>query len=295
MQFDVRALCPLVLAAIAPLAPAAAQPAPGVPTSTQAQGKAPPDRPDWALTVGFAPLVAPPFQGSRDMALSIFPDLRLNYRDDLFVSVPDGLGWNIVNRDGWKIGPLVKLRFGRQESTGGSPFLIAGGSDALRGLGSVGAAGEAGAFVQHSIAGGRVRARAELRQGFGGHDGLVADLTLGWSDSIGGPAGPWRYGVGARASFGDRSFTNVYFGIDAAQSAASGLAISRTGAGLVNAGVNGSLTRLLGARGRAGAVTLFLSHDQLGNPIARSSLIEERGQRGQTAGGLAYGYRFTWG
>lgn len=280
----------------------AAQPAPGVPNATPPQAGPPPGvmaggRPpqkDWTIALGVAPLVAPVWQGSRDTGLSIFPDLRVNYRDDLFLSVPDGLGWNMVNRDGWKLGPLVKLRFGRRENTGGSPFLVTGGSAALRGMGNVGAAGEAGGFAQLSFAGGKARVRAELRQGFGGHDGLVADTLIGWNDALGGLRSGWRYGLGARAAFGDRDFTNVYFGVDPLQSVRTGLAVSRTGNGLVSAGATGSLTRLIGPFGRDGAVTLFVSHDRLGQTVTRSSLIRERGQAGQTAVGLSYGYRFSF-
>jgi MipA family protein len=113
-------------------APAAAQqgPAPGLPTSS---GARPPAAKDWTLTIGLAPVVAPAWQGSRDTALSVFPDLRVNYKDSVFFSVPDGLGWNAINQDGWKLGPLAKIRFGRRENNGGSPFLVAGGSKTLQG------------------------------------------------------------------------------------------------------------------------------------------------------------------
>jgi outer membrane scaffolding protein for murein synthesis (MipA/OmpV family) len=271
---------------------AAAQPAPGIPQT--AQGMRQPKQPDWVLGVGVAPIFSPAWEGSRDSALSIFPDLRLNYRDDVFLSVPDGLGWNMVNRDGWKLGPVVQLRFGRREETGGSPFLVTGGSDALRGMGDVGAAGEAGAFAQYSFAGGKARLRAEVRQGFGGHEGMVADTSIGWTDTVGSVRSGWRYGLGVRAAFGDADYTNVYFGVNAEQAANTGLAVSRTGNGLVSAGVNGTMTKLIGPFGRDGALTLFVSHDRLGGVVTRSSLISERGQTGQTSVGLAYGYRFSW-
>lgn len=64
--------------------------APGVPTSTQ--GARVPRTQDWTIGVGFAPVYSPAWQGSRDQALSIFPDLRVNYRDAVYFSVPDGLG-----------------------------------------------------------------------------------------------------------------------------------------------------------------------------------------------------------
>lgn len=280
-----------LLAAIA--APAAAQqgPAPGVPTSLQAaQPQRPPAPKAWTLGIGVAPIFAPAWQGSRDMALSIFPDLRVNYKDTLFLSVPDGLGWNAVNQDGWKIGPLAKLRFGRQESTGGSPFLVTGGSTALQGMGDVGIAGEFGGFAQKSLVGGKLRLRAELRQGTGGHDGLVADTNISWNDRT--PTASLLYSVGLRATWADSDYSNTYFGVNLQQAARTRLPPSRTGSGLISAGVNATLTKPLGRFGRDGAITLFTSYDRLGDTVADGSLIRLRGDRNQFALGLAYGYRF---
>ncbi|PZN92066.1 MAG: MipA/OmpV family protein [Alphaproteobacteria bacterium] len=265
--------------------------APGVPLS--AQRTAPPPR-AWTLGVGFAPLYAPAWQGSRDQALSIFPDLRLNYRDAVFASIPDGLGWNAVNRDGWKLGPLAKLRFGRQESNGGSPFLVAGGSEALRGMGDVGVAGEVGGFAQYSFAGRKARVRAEVRQGFGGHDGVIADVLLGWNDRFGAPTSPWLWSTSVRATFAGRDYVQTYFGVTPGQAAATGLDAFAAGGGLVSTGLNASLTKPLGSAGRGGAITLFGGYDRLADAAADSSLIRDRGRRDQFSVGLSYGYRFSW-
>lgn len=283
----------LFLAAAMPAA-ALAQPgpAPGLPTSIQvAQGR-PPAPKAWTLALGVAPLVAPAWQGSRDIALSIFPDLRLNYRDVLFLSVPDGLGWNAVNQDGWKLGPLAKLRFGREESTGGSPFLVTGGSDALRGFGNVGIAGEFGGFAQKSFIAGKLRLRAELRQGVGGHDGLIADTNMVWNDRS--RDAKWLYSLGLRATWADAGYTNVYFGVTPGQAIAAGLPAFRTGNGLVSSGISASLTRPLGRFGRDGAITLFTSAERLGDVAADSTLIRLRGDRNQFAVGMSYGYRWGW-
>ena len=286
-------LASLALAATTTAAtPALAQqgPAPGVPTTIEGQRQAPPQQADLTLTIGFAPVLSPAWQGSTDYALSIFPDIRLNYKDDLFFSVPDGLGWNAVNRNGWKIGPLAKLRFGRNEDNGGSPFLIAGGSDALQGMGDVDLALEFGGFVQKGFVNNQLRARAEVRQGTGGHEGVVADTNLSWNGMKRDRS--LLYSAGVRATWASSDYTNTYFGVNALQSAATGLAPFRTGSGLVSAGVNASLTKPLGRFGRDGAVTLFTSYDRLGDVVADSTLIRERGERNQFTLGLAYGYRF---
>lgn len=238
------------------------------------------------MTVGVAPVFGMAWQGSKDTALSIFPDLRVNYKDTLFLSVQDGLGWNAVNRDGWKAGPIVRSRFGRNEDDGGSPFLIAGGSDALRGMGDVDIAGEAGAFVEKRLGARRQwRLRAEVRQGFGGHEGVVGDVLAQYS----GRSGKVMYAVGPRATFASGNFMRTYYGVDGAQAARTGLAVSRPDGGLVSYGLGANLIRPLD---RKRAVAVFAGIDRLGGEPAGSSLIRERGQRTQFSVGLGYSYRF---
>lgn len=283
----------LLLATLAfAAAPALAQqgPAPGVPTTIEGQRQAPPKQADVMVTIGFAPVLSPVWQGSTDYALSIFPDIRVNYKDDIFFSVPDGLGWNAINRNDWKIGPLAKLRFGRNEDNGGSPFLVTGGSDALQGMGDVDLAVEFGGFVQKGFVNNQLRARAEVLQGTGGHEGVVANTNLSWNGMKRDRS--LLYSAGVRATWASSDFTNTYFGVNGVQALNTGLAPFRTGSGLVSAGVNASLTKPLGRFGRDGAVTLFTSYDRLGDVVTQSSLIQERGQRNQFALGLAYGYRF---
>ncbi|MCX7284220.1 MAG: MipA/OmpV family protein [Novosphingobium sp.] len=270
-----------VLAQVAPALPA------GAPAATGARPAGPPMQPQgWTMTVGVAPVFGMAWQGSKDTALSIFPDLRVNYKDTLFLSVPDGLGWNAVNADGWKAGPLVKLRFGRNESNGGSPFQIAGGSDALIGMGDIGVGGEAGGFVEKRFGAKKQwRARAEVRQGFGAHQGVVGDVQAAYS----GRTGKVLYSVGPRATFASADFMQTYFGVDAGQSARTGLAVSRPDGGLVSYGMGANLIRPLDRRR---VVTLFAGVDRLGGEPAGSALIRERGQRTQFTVGLGYGFRF---
>nr|WP_243644553.1 hypothetical protein [Sphingomonas sp. PP-CE-1A-559] len=70
----------------------------------------------------------------------------------IFASIPDGLGWKVVHHDWWKAESPAKLRFGRDKERGGSPFLIAGGGDTLRGLDDVDATVEVGGFVEERAA-----------------------------------------------------------------------------------------------------------------------------------------------
>ena len=254
--------------------------APGVPVATVLHL---PQQHDWTIGVGVALISAPAFSGSSTQSYSFYPDLRLSYKDAVFASIPDGLGWNAFNRNSWKLGPLVKWRFGRQEKSGGSIFLISGRTDALVGMGDIAAAQEAGGFAQYSWRG--IRGRVELRRGFGGHQGVVGDVLIDYS----GDVGPIYYGGGVRATFADDRFTNVYYGVNGAQSAATGLAPFHTTGGLVSSGLTGFL--LLPVSSRAG-VTLFGGYDVLGKVVTASSLIQTRGQNDQLYLGLGFDMRF---
>lgn len=279
-----RSLATLV--AIGMASPSFAQDAGAGPLPLAAGPPARPAEQGWSITVGVAPIVGPAWLGSRDTTLSIYPDLRINYGDVLFASVPDGLGWNAVNGDGWKAGPIAKIRFGRDEDDGGSPFLVSGGSQALRGLGDVGAAAELGGFVEKRFGRDRSwRLRGEVRRGFGGHEGVIGDASLTYRLR----AGSTTISAGPRASFASKAFMQRYFGIDAGQSARSGLPQHRAKGGLLSYGVGGSLVHALDRRS---ALTVFAGLDRLASAAASSPLIEQRGRRAQFTLGLGYGWRF---
>jgi MipA family protein len=157
-------------------------------------------------------------------------------------------------------------------------------------MGNVPLAGEFGGFAQKSLLAGKLRLRAEVRQGVGGHDGLVADTLIGWNDRNARATLLWSAAI--RATWADSAYSNVYFGVTPVQGLATGLPSFRTGSGLISAGATASLTKPLGRFGKNGALTLFTSYDRLGDVAADSTLVRLRGDRNQVAVGLAYGFRF---
>lgn len=257
-------------------------------TASPARAQQPPQgRPaqpeGWSVSVGLAPVFGPIYTGADDYGLSVFPDLRVSYGDRFFASVPDGVGFRLFNQPGLRAGPIARLRFGRNEDSGGSPFLITGETDDLAGLGDIGVAVELGAFAE--IGSGRWRARAELRQGVGAHDGIVGDLSASHIRRF----GKTTVIAGPRVAFGGGDFVNVYYGIDAAQSARSGIRQYDAGGGLVSWGLGATAVRPLNARVTA---TLFAGYDRIAGDAARSPLVADLGDRDQFGLGLGIGYRF---
>ncbi|MDX1949415.1 MAG: MipA/OmpV family protein [Rickettsiales bacterium] len=244
-----------------------------------------PEKKDLTITIGFAPVYSPVFDGASDYGFSIFPDLRVNYKDRFFASVPEGIFYNAINEEDWKLGPIAKIRFGREEATGGSPFLISGETNALKGLGDIDSAIELGSFVQYSKD--NIRSRVELRQGFGGHEGIVADANINYFNRV----GPLSYSFGPRISFASAEFNNTYYGINQTQATNSGLNQYNANSGFNSYGVGGASTMPLT---NSTAVTIFGGFDILGTPASDSPLITNRGDENQFVMGIAYGYRFGW-
>lgn len=102
----------------------------------------------------------------------------------------------------------------------------------LRGLDDVGPALELGlglfSITQHS------RVFGEVRRGFGGHDGWVAEAGV---DAVLRPTPQLVLTAGPRANWGDRDFFNTYFGVTPNEAARSQYASFRPDAGLVSLGV----------------------------------------------------------
>ena len=219
------------------------------------------------------------------MWLSIYPDLRINYGDTFFASVPEGIGWNAIDRDGWKAGPVVRLRFGRKEDNGGSTFLVSGGGDALLGMGDVNASVELGGFVGKRF-GSRDQweAKARVVRGFGGHEGIVADLSLDHRIR----SGRASIAFGPRATLASSRFMRPYYGINPDQSERTGLAQYSPSGGLLSYGLGGSLIHPVGRRS---VVTLFSGLERLGGEAANSPLVRERGRPTQFTLGVGYGLR----
>lgn len=234
----------------------------------------------WKFSLGVASVINPVYSGAKDYALSIVPDFRAYYGKRFFASIPEGVGYKVILTQHWKIGPLIKLRFGREEDSGGSPFLVAGESDALEGMGDIDAAGEAGGFVEY-----RTRnwgSRLELRQGFGGHSGLIGDVNVNYFDRV----GQVSYTVGPRMTLASSDFMDTYYGVSPSQSVTSGYAPYSAGSGVVSTGIGASAFMPLSKSWKA---VLAAGYDHLGEEASDSPFVESANQF-SLIGSLKYGF-----
>lgn len=257
--------------------------------SPEAQAGGPPGKiPEgWRFTLGAAVLYAPVFLGSNDYQISAFPNVKVEFKNLFFASVKDGVGFNVIHSDGWRVGPLVKYAFERKED-GSSPFRVWGNkSNALRGLGNVDATLEAGGFAEYSDE--PFSYKVELRQGIDGHKGMIGEAGINYFGTIKRSGPPVFYAFGPRTAFADSDYINAYFGINQTQSVNSGLSHYNAGSGIVSYGIGGFMSMPI--HGPVSA-SVFGGYDRLGNEVADSPLIKQRGSENQFALGLSVSYKF---
>ncbi len=248
-------------------------------TATQAAAQAPPPTTDWTFDVGPGVLWTPRFEGSVDHRVLPIPALELRYRRDrFFVSARDGIGATLLDTHGFKAGPVLRYRFGRDESDSGY----------LRGLGTIPFTIEGGAFARYDF-GRHATAKAEIRRGLGGHDGLSIDLSadarLRLDERVFLSAGP-------RLAIADGTYNQAFYGVNADQSARSGYARYDPGFGLRSVGVGAAAVWRLTDKITA---TAFGSYGRLVDVAAASPIVAgPGGSRDQYTLGTALSYRFGW-
>ncbi len=239
---------------------------------------APASASDWTVTVGVEGRVLPTYEGSGTFMLAPFPmfDIRRAGTPPNFRSPRDGFSFGILDSGRLRAGPTVKVRFAREESS----------DPDLRGLGDIGWTLEAGAFAEYWPAD-WLRGRVELRQGIGGHHGLVSDVT---ADLVMPVTKQLTFSGGPRMTLATAAATSRYFSITPTQSAASGLPVYDAGGGLRSFGA--------GVQARyqwspQWATHLFVEYERLTGDAANSPLVTRHGARDQVQVGIGVTYSFN--
>lgn len=203
-----------------------------------------------------------------------------------FASLGEGVGYNIISTDHWKIGPIVKYDFGRKED--GSNMLAMGDdTNDLWGLGDVDGTMEVGAYIQYSIS--PINIKVEMRQGVGGHEGLVGEASFEYSNKINVHGQQLLYALGPQIKYTDSNYNEAFFSVNAVQSASSGLEIYDADGSTLSYGVGG---RLIIPHTEHISTVIFANYYKLGDEIANSSLVSQRGSDTQSSIGFFINYNF---
>lgn len=227
------------------------------------------------LTIGVEARWQPRWDGANSSTIVPLPvfDVRPSGTPARFRSARDGGDLTLFGDGRFRAGPTVKVRLARKEDD----------DAALRGLGNIDWAIEVGGFAEYWWVP-WLRTRAELRQGFGGHRGIVGDLI---ADVVVPVTGKLTLSAGPRLTFANSAATSPYFSISAAQSAASGLPMFDARGGLRSFGAGTQARYFWTPRW---ATHAFVEYERLAGDAKNSPLVMLRGTPDQWTFGVGVTY-----
>lgn len=234
---------------------------------------------DWYLKVGATVLHAPKFEGADGRAFAFQPVISLGKhgRSARFTSRNDNISLAFVDTGSFRAGAAGRIVWGRDSDDHAD----------LAGLSDVKLGAELGGFAEIYPTD-FLRMRGELRHGVRSHDGVVADLS---ADLFFDVTETVQVSGGPRASWASGDYFEAYYGVDAAEAAASDLSEYAPGSGLRSYGVGGAVTWK--ATDQL-TTSVFAEYARLAGPAAKSSLVRERGSKNQFTVGVSAVYRFDF-
>ncbi len=237
-------------------------------------GAAQSDNSSRRIRVGIGPQLVPRYPGSDDYNVRPFFDLaRADANADFdFEAADESFGFPVFRSNGFEAGPAIGFEGKRR------------GRD-VPGVPRVGFTFEPGAFVQYSFAA-PVRARLEVRQGVGGHKGLISFASV---DYVARDGDDWLFAIGPRLTITNGRYQRAYFGVPPESVAPSGLPAFRPSGGVQAVGANAGFLKQLTPRW---GIYTYAKYDRLIDGAARSPVVRRYGSRDQFAGGLALTYTF---
>ena len=186
----------------------------------------------WSYRLGVAGGAEPAYPGADEYDAEPFPIIDVRWGRLIFISDREGVGFNIVNGRYLRVGAAITYDGGRDEDD----------STRLVGLGEIDETIEFGGLVVFTALGARLD--GQFRQDiFGGHNGWLVDFGAGYGAAI-GELFDIDFHLGA--TWASEDYMQAYFGVDAAQSAASGLPAFDTVAGFRDVAAETRATLQLG-------------------------------------------------
>ena len=219
----------------------------------------------------------PHWQGSDVYGAFPYPlfDVRPAGTPPRFHAPRDGFGYALYDTDTFKAGPVVQVELGRHQKH----------NPALSGLGNVGLAAEIGAYFDYWPMP-WLRARVEVREGFGGHTGVVSDQTL---DLVVPVTPQWTLSGGPRLTEASSKANEPYFSVDSNQSLASGLPVYNAGGGIRSYGIG---TQARYQWNPQWASHAFIEYWRLTDGAGNSPIVTQRGSPDQAMFGIGTTYSF---
>ncbi len=215
---------------------------------------------DWKLSVGPGLYLFPKFPGSSQLQVLPFPIQDISWKDRVFSQGPDLLGVNALLGDNYHLGASVSFDFQSRRAS----------DDArLRGLPDVHYGPKLRLFADYTWW--AFTGSAAVYQDIAGTgQGLTAMADL----FVSAPLGELLLSAGPGITWANATYTNTFFGVNAQESAASGLPRYAAGSGLRDVHFNVNATYKFSPHWSANvsAVIGRLERAAAGSPITERRL-----------------------
>jgi outer membrane protein len=242
--------------------------------------QAPPPAPDlYIVTVTANVMAEPRFPGSDRLTFLGYPSIgfRRAGEPERFSAPDDGLSFSFLESPSLRIGAVARYESGRYFSDDRKN---------LFGLRDVKWSIEPGVFAEVWPVE-WLRARAEVRYGFNGYEGVVGNLGLDVVQRF----GRFTFSLGPRLDFGGDGFTNAYFSVTPFEAALNGRVTPfRARGGLTSAGALGAVTYKWSEQW---ATTVYAGYDRLTGDAAESPITRRLGSQDQFKVGAKLSYSFA--
>jgi MipA family protein len=215
---------------------------------------------DWKISVGPGLYVFPKFPGSSQLQVLPFPVQDISWKDRVFSQGPDLLGVNALLGANYHLGASVSFDF-QSRSASDDPR--------LKGLPDVHYGPKLRLFADYTwwaFTG----AAAVYKDIAGTGQGLTAMADL----FVSAPFGELLLSAGPGVTWANAMYTNTFFGVNAQESAASGLRRYSPGSGLRDVHFNVNATYKFNRHWSANVSTVIgrLEHAAAGSPITERRL-----------------------
>jgi outer membrane scaffolding protein for murein synthesis (MipA/OmpV family) len=220
--------------------------------------------------------VDPIYSGASQYRAGAGPVINIRYRDRIFVSSGEGVGFDFLQGDQYRVSLAVGLDLGRR---------VAWHYSTLRGLGDIPRAPFfklSGTYILSKRL--PILLRADVRKIAGGAAGIEGDLNV--YSPLPGSSRKFVMFAGPSVTFADRKHLQTVYGISAFQSLQSGYPVYGTHGGLEAAGFGFSATRFFTQHLLANT---SLAVSELLGSASRSPLVERKAQ-----GSFSFSVAYRW-
>lgn len=237
----------------------------------------------WSGNIAIGAGMRPDYMGSEDLEASPYIAGRINYGAFYLDFQGEQLKLNLSPVEGLAFGPMIDVENKRDDGVK---------NPKVARLPQIDDALEAGGFIAYARRGvfsskDQVTVGAsyliDTSETFDGALGDVS-MTYGWRVN-----NRWSLGASAKVDIVDKKYARTYFGVTAAQAAASGLAAYDLKGGVRDVALSAKVTYALSERWN---LQMLGGYKRLTGDFADSPLVKDGGSANQFSAAIAVGYRF---